>query len=109
MAIPIKKQVMLDGRPVRVLGRGLHAKRGVRLTLRGLRTGYGKTQAEIAASTGIHQADLSRLEAKADLSDIAISTLARYIEALGGKLELTAVFGNRKAIVVGKEPDQPDR
>ena len=53
---------MSDAEPVRVLGRGVHARRGVRLTLRVLREAAGKTQADLATLTQIDQADVSRLE-----------------------------------------------
>jgi len=47
----------------------------------------GLTQEELAASLGIKQPTLSKLESQADMQ---ISTLQRLIEALGGKLELIA-------------------
>ena len=39
------------------------------------------------------QSELSRLESR---TDHLTSTLRRYVEALGGKLEVTAVFGGRR-------------
>ncbi|HEX3596486.1 MAG TPA: hypothetical protein VHU80_15355 [Polyangiaceae bacterium] len=70
-----------------------------------MRMAAGKTQANVAAATGIAQADVSRLETRATLDDSLVSTLARYIEALGGKLELVAVFpkGHRLAIAPAEE------
>ena len=47
------------------------------------------SQAELAARIGTSQGDLSRLERRADLM---VSTLTRYIAALGGSLELWARF-----------------
>ena len=87
--------------PVRVLGRGLGAHRGVRLTLRGLREAAGKTQVEIRESSEIDQADISRLEARSTFEDCQVSTLQRYLTALGGRLELVAVFGDKKIILAG--------
>jgi transcriptional regulator with XRE-family HTH domain len=58
-------------------------------TLKDLRTGRGLTQAHLATRLGIHQTALSRLEARADIS---VSMLKSYVEALGGKLEINAVF-----------------
>lgn len=104
MATPVNKQVMLDGRPVRVLGRGLRAKRGVRMTLRSVRGGLGLTQAAIATATGINQADISRLEAKAEFDDCTVATLRRYVEALGGKLDLVVTLnGTHKFTIAGVE------
>jgi len=84
------------GEPVRVLGRGLRAKRGVRLTLRALRDATGKTQVEVSKSARIDQSDVSRLERREDFDDCQIATLRRYVEALGGKLEVVAVFSDKK-------------
>jgi hypothetical protein len=39
------------------------------------------------------QSELSRLESR---SDHLTSTLRRYVEALGGTLEVNAVFGKRR-------------
>ena len=87
--------------PVRVLGRGLRAHRGVHLPLRTLREAAGKTQAEVAEASKIDQADISRLESRESLADCQVSTLQRYLAALGGDLELVAAFGNKKIILVG--------
>ena len=42
------------------------------------------------------QGNVSRLEAR---SEIYLSTLRSYIEALGGRLEITAVFGEERVPV----------
>jgi hypothetical protein len=47
------------------------------------------------------QADISRLEGRGTFDDCQVSTLQRYISALGGRLELVAAFGDKKIIVVG--------
>ena len=51
------------------------------------------TQAEVGRSAEMTQSELSRLESR---SDHLTSTLRRYVEALGGKLEISAVFGERR-------------
>lgn len=89
--------------PNRVLGRGLHARRGVHLSLRTIREGVGKTQVEVARSTQMDQADISRLERRAEFDECQVATLRRYIEGLGGRLELVAVFADKKIICVGAE------
>jgi hypothetical protein len=63
------------------------------LTLKGLREQMALTQAALGQATEMTQSELSRLEAR---SDHLTSTLRRYVEALGGKLEVTAVFGTRR-------------
>ena len=52
-----------------------------------LRQEVGLTQEELAASLGIRQPTLSRLESQGDMR---ISTLRRLINALGGQLEIIA-------------------
>ena len=47
------------------------------------------------------QSDVSRLENRDDFGDCQISTLRRYVEALGGQLELVAAFGDKKIILTG--------
>jgi hypothetical protein len=89
--------------PVRVLGRGLGAQRGVRLTLRGLREGAGKTQIDVRESSRIDQADISRLEGRSSFDDCQVSTLQRYLAALGARLDLVAVFGDKKIVLAGVE------
>ena len=57
--------------------------------LRELRTLAGLTQIELAARLGIGQAVLSRLEKR---SDLQVSTLRDYVEALGATLRIDAAF-----------------
>ncbi len=86
---------------VRVLGRGLRAQRGVHLTMRTLREAAGKTQIDVAAASQIDQADVSRLESREDFDDYQVSTLRRYLAALGGQLEIVGAFGNKKIVISG--------
>jgi predicted transcriptional regulator len=63
------------------------------LTLRELRQDLSMTQVELAAAADMTQSELSRLESRADHR---ISTLRRYVEALGGQLEIAAIIGKRR-------------
>jgi hypothetical protein len=63
------------------------------LSLQELRLGLAKTQSQVADAAQMSQSELSRLEGRADHR---ISTLRRYVEALGGELEIAAVFGERR-------------
>lgn len=63
------------------------------LTLRELRQGLELTQQEVADRADMTQSELSRLESRADHR---ISTLRRYVEALGGELEIAVVVGKRR-------------
>src|SRR3954451_24634383 len=96
-----KRRPDSDGDPVRVLGRGLRAQRGVHLTLRGIREAVGRTQVEIAEGSKMDQGDISRLEGRSDFDDCQVETLRRYIAALGGRLDLVAVFGDKKISLSG--------
>jgi DNA-binding XRE family transcriptional regulator len=68
------------------------------MTLRELREDAGRTQAEIADLADTTQAALSRVERR---EDNPIATLRRYVEALGGELELVAVIGNKRIKLLG--------
>ena len=70
------------------------------LALAELRNSRNVTQIQLAAQLGITQGNVSRLEAR---SEIYLSTLRSYIEALGGRLEIAAVFGNERVpVAVGR-------
>lgn len=51
------------------------------------------TQAKLADALGVNQGEVSKIEHR---TDIYLSTLADYVEALGGKLEIRAVFPDRE-------------
>jgi transcriptional regulator with XRE-family HTH domain len=58
-----------------------------------LRKARQMTQAKLAETLGVNQSEVSRIEHRADLY---LSTLSEYVEALGGKLEIRAVFPGRE-------------
>ncbi len=68
------------------------AKEHLEANLRAVREMAGKTQVEVAREAGISQAELSRNESA---GDHLVSTLRRYVEALGGELEILARFGDK--------------
>ena len=51
------------------------------------------TQVKLAEILGVNQGEISKIEHR---TDIYLSTLAGYVEALGGKLEIRAVFPDRE-------------
>ena len=51
------------------------------------------TQAELAKTLGVNQGEVSKIEHR---TDVYLSTLAGYVEALGGRLEIRAVFRDRE-------------
>jgi hypothetical protein len=107
MSTSAKRHLPRETEPVRVLGRGLRAQRGVRLTMRVVREAAGKTQVDVAAQSQMDQADVSRLESREDFDDCQVSTLQRYVTALGGNLELVAAFGNKRIVLCGVESGVP--
>ena len=64
-------------------------------TLRDLRVAASQTQAEMAQALGVRQDTISRLEQR---SDMLLSTMRRYVEAMGGQLEIVATFPNRPGV-----------
>jgi predicted XRE-type DNA-binding protein len=62
------------------------------MELQELREMAGKTQGKVAKALGITQPQVSQFEHR---EDFLLSTLKRYVEALGGELEVRATFGDR--------------
>jgi transcriptional regulator with XRE-family HTH domain len=65
----------------------------IEMDLRVLRESAGKTQAELAELTKLAQSELSKIERR---DDHMVSTIRRFVEGLGGKLEVSAVFGDTR-------------
>lgn len=63
--------------------------------LREMRQIAGKAQEDIAAALKIKQPSVSKIEKQADMY---LSTLRSYVEAIGGKLELTVKLPGRPAL-----------
>jgi predicted transcriptional regulator len=63
------------------------------MSLRALRDSVRKTQGELARATAMSQPQLSRFEGR---RDHLISTLRRYVRALGGEIEVVALISGRR-------------
>ena len=80
------------------------------MSLQDLRKARQRTQVRVAKELGIKQENVSRLEKRTDL---LISTLSGYVEAMGGKLHLVAEFPDRPPIALtglaslDKKEDRP--
>lgn len=70
-----------------------------------LRRVTGMTQVEVAAESGMYQPEISKLERRTTLDDVAVSTVRRYVEALGGELQLCAVVNGERFELRGAEED----
>jgi len=58
-----------------------------------IRKAQQMTQLQMAGILGVNQGEISKIEHR---SDVCVSTLAEYVEALGGRLEIRAVFKDRE-------------
>ncbi len=67
------------------------------MTLQGLRKEAGLTQARVSQVLEIPQSNVSRLEQN---SDMLLSTLRSYVEAVGGKLNLTVELPDKPPITL---------
>lgn len=77
-------------------------------SLRELRKARTLTQEQLVESLNMAQGDISKLERRADLY---VSTLRRYVEAMGGELDLVARFpdGETIPVVLAEFPDEVER
>lgn len=71
------------------------------LTLRELRHHAGRTQEDVARHCAWSQAQVSRFERR---NDVLLSSLARYVGALGAQLELRMRFGEEEVCVPVEAP-----
>ncbi len=76
------------------------------LTLKDLRKARKLTQVRLAETLGQKQASIAKLEKRTDL---LLSTLRRYIEGMGGKLNLSVEFPDRPPVLLDGigEVDEP--
>jgi transcriptional regulator with XRE-family HTH domain len=65
-----------------------------------LRGRRGLSQSAIADALEVSQPNVSRIEQE---DDLYLSTLSRYVAALGGELEVRAVFGDETVLLL-REP-----
>ena len=68
------------------------------IRLQGLREHRQMTQEDLARHMGLTQAAVSKLERR---PNVTLSNLQRYVEALGGRLEIRAVFSEETRDIVG--------
>ena len=68
-----------------------------------LRDARRQTQVAVAKKLGVGQGSVSRIEKQ---SDFLLSTLREYVDALGGQLELRAVFPEGDFIIESLGPEK---
>lgn len=74
-----------------------------RIGLDKLREARRQTQVAVAEKLGVGQGSVSRIEKQ---SDFLLSTLREYVDALGGQLELRAVFPEGDFIIESLGPEK---
>ena len=77
----------------------IEARAAELITLHEMRAAVQKTQKQVADALGVGQDSVSRMESR---SDMLLSTLRRYVEAMGGTLALVAQFPDRPPMVIHK-------
>ncbi len=67
-----------------------------------IRKAIGLTQAELAGTLEVGQGSVSKIE---NAADMYLTTLRRYVEAMGGELHLTARFPDGRQIEIDRLTD----
>ncbi len=76
------------------------------LALAKLREARGVTQTELARAWDVSRTNISRVEHE---EDIYLSTLWRYVAALGGRLEINAVFPDQTVALDAPASEHADQ
>jgi transcriptional regulator with XRE-family HTH domain len=71
-----------------------------------LRRARQLTHESLAETLGMSQSEVSKVERRADLY---VSTLRRYVEAMGGELQIFARFANGEIELIHVAPEPADR
>lgn len=88
-SLPAERQAKIAARTAELIAE--------EMTLRDLRKARDLTQERLAELLSIGQDSVSRLEKR---SDLLLSTLRSYVEAMGGSLELVATFPDRPPVTI---------
>jgi transcriptional regulator with XRE-family HTH domain len=93
---------MSDG--ARAASRIEHRRLVEEMSLHQLRRARELTQTKVAGELHMGQGDVSKLERR---TDMYVSTLAGYLQAVGADLEIRAVFPDGRAIRITQFSEQP--
>lgn len=61
-----------------------------------LRKALALTQSTLAETLGVGQGEISKIEQR---TDVFVSTLRRFVQAMGGELEISAVFPDHRVTI----------
>ncbi len=101
--LPKERQQKIEARAQKI--------REEELTLRELRKALRCSQETVGEILGVKQAEVSKMERR---TDMYLSTLRRYVEAMGGHLNLVACFPNLQSVRIKElssiklEEEEPD-
>ena len=79
------------------------------MALKELRQARNRTQVSMARRLGVKQVNISRLESR---EDPRLSTLTKYIDAMGGRLHLIVEFPEQEPVMlrgIGHTPSKPKK
>lgn len=77
-----------------------------RMALDELRNARQLTQSDMAEILNVPQSSISRIEQRADMY---LSTLRNYVEAMGGRLQIQAVFPEGGSVIIHRFGDYEDQ
>jgi transcriptional regulator with XRE-family HTH domain len=95
--LPAKRRAQVKARAAELIAE--------ELSLQALRKAMNRTQVELARALNVGQDTVSRYEQR---SDMLLSTLKDYVEAMGGELDLVARFPNRRPVRIKALRDLSD-
>jgi len=94
--LPPARRAKIEGRARQLIGE--------EMALQQLRKARQLTQEQMAKLLNIGQDSISRLESR---SDLLISTLRSYVEAMGGALKIVVEFKEGTAVISGLATEEP--
>lgn len=77
------------------------------LMLAELREHRQLTQTRLADRLKVSQENVSRIERRSQQEEVYLTTLRRYVEALGGQLQIQAVFKDETVTIAGPNAYRP--
>jgi transcriptional regulator with XRE-family HTH domain len=94
-----KKVLAKPGAPARVAGIEDELRLAAGLTL--LREQAGLSQRDLAKRLGVSQPRIAKIERS---KNVTVELLEQYVEALGGRLQVTVVKGNKRTTLISPTP-----